>query len=67
VTTAAACKTQIPVTLSGSGTGPVTCPECGEVFTGTWASPYASAPQECPSGHVVTLPWPGWEAAAPSS
>jgi hypothetical protein len=53
--------------LSGFGTGPVTCPACGETFTGRWSSPDASSPQECPNGHVVTVSWPGWEAAAPSS
>jgi hypothetical protein len=50
--------------LSGYGTGPVTCPHCGETFTGRWPSPVASSRQECPHcGRSCILTWPGWEAA----
>jgi DNA-directed RNA polymerase subunit RPC12/RpoP len=49
--------------LSGYGTSPVTCPACGQTFTGTWTDPDAETEQACPScGHACLARWPGWTA-----
>ena len=40
--------------------GPVTCPECGRDFAGTWNEPQLPAEQHCPDGHLTSVTWPGW-------
>lgn len=46
---------------------PVTCPECGAGFEGTWTGQdfepdpqVVPQDQECPQGHVFPATWPGW-------
>lgn len=46
--------------------GPVTCPECGTSFQGTWAYEKGETietekDQWCPEGHIFPALWPGWD------
>jgi hypothetical protein len=52
-----------PVTLTL--TAPVTCPQCGAKFTGTWHQADAATEQRCPAGHLVAVSWPGWLSEGP--
>ena len=39
---------------------PLTCPACGEDFTGLWSGCH-TVDQRCPAcGHVFGATWPGW-------
>ena len=42
-------------------TAPLSCPSCGQEFTGRWTAPQDTADQRCPAcADVFTATWPGF-------